>query len=195
MSSREFAVESICTFGNPTFTPPNAFLLFPYVNVAGPLQDGSPAIEEVDNCTLLNIKSIPIAGCLDHPAQSPETIFCVIDCEDTPTTVLPEATSNPGTPYTPVNKQTQPYDPTSTTIETDITVEFPAAALEGEIIAVVNNTNSDKPITVDGNGNNVQSMQAPFTTATTVIRGARLSIMYQLRVNNGAGTPMEWRIF
>jgi len=147
-------------------------------------------IVELGNCTELKIHDLCF---LPHAAinETTDTIFCVVDCETQPTEVLTEASAN-GT-YSVGNKQTRPYDPSGTTVATDITIEFPSSgtAVEGDFVHITNNTLSDKPITLDGNGNDVQALTAPFTTATVVAQGPRLSITFQLRLIGGS---LYWRI-
>ena len=102
--------------------------------------------------------------------------------------------ANTATTFSPLNKQTQPYNYDNVSLnDDDIVIEFPAAAVEGEIIAIVNNGMSTQTVKVEGNGNNVQALSAPYTTDPASIGGPKLSVTYQLR--SIAGGPLEWRIF
>jgi hypothetical protein len=174
----------VCTFGYIGPGEEDIFVEFRYTEVANAVADAS------GNCVELTKKYIPVPGCDDQASSNTDTIYCTVDCEDTPTTVLSEALA-PGT-YTPVNKQTQPYENTGLN-DGDIIVQFPSDSIEGEIIAVVNNGMSDVAVTIDGNGHNVQAMEAPYTMASVNVRGPKLSITWQLRLIGGIN--LEWRIF
>jgi hypothetical protein len=156
-------------------------LSYVYHKVGTGIQEGA------NDCTELTTKYIPVPDC-DAPVGDPEIIFCVVDCEDTPTTVLTEA--NTAGTYTPTNKETQPYDPTAVNND-DIIIQFPPTPLEGEVIAIANNTMSETTVLVDGNGNNVQALSAPYTAATVSIGAPMLNVTYMARLIGG---NIQWRI-
>jgi hypothetical protein len=179
-----FNTEKLCTFKKKDGDTP-VTIDFKYTEVA----DG---IDEPDNCTYLTKKWIPKAGCDEEPVGTPEIIFCVQDCEDSPTTVLSEA--NSAGSYSPTNRETQPYnyDNIGSPVDNSIIIDFPYPALEGELIAIVNNGMSNVPVLINGNGYNVQAIEAPYTLASVSVRGPKISIQYQLRLI--AGINLEWRI-
>lgn len=143
------------------------------------------------HCINLEKAMIPVIGdCPITDPSSEDTIICLKDCEDTPTTVLPEV--NTAGSHAVANKQTIPYNTETNSLSNDdITILLPASPEEGEVVAIANNTMEETTVKVDAGTNLVQALSAPYTAAYVSIGGPMLNVTYIARL---VGSGIQWRI-